>query len=115
MPYHYKTYHLFDIGGMYIDTFIGIKAIAKKTGIPEGAVSGAFKRQGCLYGKYYVSIDRNFNINEHLGKSCFNPILSKNLGESPKFGVQDTVKIYREIDEFFRNCEDLDYLTDNCY
>jgi len=109
------TYYLFDIGGVYIDTFLGYHAIVDKIGGVESAVRNACIRQGCLYGKYYVSHDRNFDVSKLVKKAYFNPILSKSIGMA-KFGREtDFIKIYEDVDEFFRSREDFDYLTDNCY
>jgi len=110
MSYHYKTYHLFDIGGMYLGSFTGSRAIAKKIGTEHCNIHASVRRQNCVLGKYYISLDINFDINSIRKKSNFNPILSKNRG------LRGDGELTTGINSYTVNCyfvEDDEFYTDD--
>ena len=78
-----KTFYLFDIGGILIDTFNGRQEIADKLKISIYTLESAIKRKSCLQRKYYVLNENNLDIKSLAKKGNHNPILktrNKGLG-----------------------------------
>ena len=91
-----RTYYLFDNGGMLIKEFKEIKDLSNQIKSSIGTIISAVHRKSCLQLKYYVSLDKNFDINKVIKKSNFNPILSKQIS-SFKGGI---INYFENIDEF---------------
>ena len=94
-----KTFYLFDIGGILIDTFKGRQEIADKLKITIGTLDSSIKRKSCLQRKYYVMTENKIDIKSLAKKGNHNPVLkarSKHLG----FGISNNFN------------SDLDFLQD---
>ena len=70
-----KTFYLFDIGGILIDTFKGRQELADKLKITIGTLDGSIKRKSCLQRKYYVMTENKIDIKDLAKKGTHNPVL----------------------------------------
>ena len=94
-----KTFYLFDIGGILIDTFKGRQELADKLKITIGTLESSIKRKSCLQRKYYVMTENKIDIKALAKKGNHNPVLKtrdKHLG----FGISNNFN------------SDLDFLQD---
>ena len=94
-----KTFYLFDIGGVLIDTFKGRQEIANKLKITIPTLDSSIRRKSCLKGKYYVLTENKINIKALAKKGNHNPILKK-TSKGMNYGIS------KNFDE------DLDFLQD---
>jgi len=72
-----KKVYLFDIGGELIDIFNSRKELAEILKIATDSVDQAIFRKSCVQLKYYISNDKDFDVNTIFKKSNFNPLISK--------------------------------------
>lgn len=94
-----KTFFLFDIGGILIDTFKGRQELADKLKITIGTLESSIKRKSCLQRKYYVMTENKIDIKSLSKKGNHNPIL-KTRNTKLGFGISNNFD------------SDLDFLQD---
>ena len=83
-----KTFYLFDIGGVLINTFKGKKEIADKLKITINTLNSCIKRKSCLQQKYYVFTENKIDIKSLAKKGNHNPIL-KSRNSHLGFGISN--------------------------
>lgn len=96
-----KTFYLFDIGGVLIDTFKGRQEIADKLKITIATLDSSIKRKSCLKSKYYVLTENKIDVKTLAKKGNHNPILKK-TSKGMNYGIS------KNFDEDFDFLQDFD-------
>lgn len=93
-----KICYLFDISGELVQVLNSRKEVAELLKTSIGVINSAIFKKTCVQLKYYISNDKDFDVNTVFRKSNFNPLLSK-MGRKSK------------IRDYFENSEN--YLYEN--